>query len=131
MKKVNSAFSAPFLAMLLFAFTSVSVNGTAQPKWQPPQLTGFADHVSPILANSCAGCHSDQSKGKAKEFLNLSDWGKLSAKEQAKEAKAIMKQVRKGSMPPAGFLEKVPQAKLNAGQIAALTSWAKELKKMK
>lgn len=130
MKKQSKLFlfAAGFCLILILA---VSSGLSAQPKWQPVQLTGFPDQVAPILANSCAGCHSDQSKGKAKDFLNLSSFSTRTPKAQAKEAKAIAKQVSKGSMPPAGFLEKVPQAKLNAEQIAALSSWAKELKKKK
>lgn len=101
----------------------------AQKKNHDQTAALFSSNVSGILKNSCIGCHSDMSQGKAKEFLNLSQWDKFTHKEQVKAAKSMGKKVRKGTMPPPMFLEKHPEAALTADQKAEIASWVKSVKK--
>ncbi len=129
MKNLNRIY---FMATATLAFVLVSlipVDGNAQGKNKEQTLAAFPENVSGIFSNSCVGCHSDQSRGKAKEFMNLSEWDKLTPKKQHKEAKSIAKIVRKGEMPPAQFLEKRPEAALTPVQAAAIATWAKAIPK--
>lgn len=128
MKKMNRFYLAAVAAMF---FVLNSADLFAQKKSQEQTLAVFPDNVSGIFKNSCVGCHSDMSKGKAKEFMNLSEWDKLSHKDQVKTGKSIHKKVAKGTMPPAMFLEKRPEAALTAEQKEEITAWAKSLKKKK
>jgi cytochrome c5 len=129
MKNLNRMYTYAIVASFFAVFSMIPVDAFSQKKSPDETAALFSDPVAGILKNSCVGCHSDQSKGKAKMFLNLSSWDKLSAKQKVKEGKHIAKQVNKGSMPPAGFLEKVPNAALSADQKKELTFWAKSIRK--
>lgn len=120
-----------FVALMFLAFMAGSLNSFGQDKTNATVMTSMPENISGILKNSCLMCHSSQSNGKAKIFLNLSKWDSMIARKQAKEAKSISKQISKGNMPPAGFLEKRPQAKLTADQVLAISTWAHGLKKKK
>lgn len=106
-------------------------DASAQKKNHEQTAALFPAEVSGILSKSCIGCHSDMSRGKPKEALNLSDWDKFSHKDQVKTARAMGKKVRKGIMPPPMFLEKHPDTALTDQQKAEIMSWAKSVKKKK
>lgn len=129
MKKFSKYFSLIVFGSALLAFMAGSQKTLGQDKARPAVMTSMPENISGILKTSCLGCHSNQSNGKAKIFLNLSNWDSMNAKKQAKEGKLMYKQISKGHMPPAGFLEKRPQAKLTADQIASIKTWVHELKK--
>ena len=116
------------------AFMFVALNPAdvfAQKKNHEQTAALFPASVSGVLKNSCIGCHSDMSRGKAKEAMNLSEWDKFTHKEQVKTGKAMGRKVRKGTMPPPMFLEKHPEAALTAEQKVEIANWAKSLKKKK
>lgn len=119
------------IASVFFVFILVPKDGFSQKKTQQETLAAFPDQVSGIFKNSCVGCHSDESRGKAKLFMNFSGWDKLNLKKQVKTGKRIAKWVNKGAMPPAGFLEKVPSAALTPEQIESINIWAHSVKKNK
>lgn len=129
MKNLNRIYFAASVSLAFVLISLIPVDGFGQGKNKEQTLAAFPENVSGIFSNSCVGCHSDQSKGKAKEFMNLSGWDKLTPKKQHKEAKSMAKIVRKGEMPPAQFLEKKPEAALTPAQAAALATWAKALPK--
>jgi cytochrome c5 len=129
MKNQNRYLSLLLAVTALLAFLAVPVSSYSQKKTRQETLALFPDNVSPVFNSSCIGCHSDQSNGKAKTFLNFSEWDKLNAKDRAKTAKQIRKVVTKGTMPPAGFLEKKPDAALSAVQVACISAWSKTVKK--
>lgn len=124
-----SRLSALVVIATAFVFSCFPVDAFSQKKTPEETVALFSDPMAGILKNSCVGCHSDQSRGKAKEFLNLSEWGKMNIKQQVKTGKYIAKQVNKGLMPPAGFLEKVPNAALTADQKMEINGWAKSIRK--
>lgn len=101
----------------------------AQNKDQAQTLAQFPDNVSGIFKNSCVGCHNDNGRGKAKELLNLSDWDKMSHKNQVKTGKLINKVIAKGTMPPPDMVSRRPELGLNADQKKEVASWTKGLKK--
>lgn len=131
MKNLKHLVPVGFIAMVLALIALVPAEGFGQGKTKEQTLAAFPQPVSGVFANSCVGCHNDMSKGKAKEFLNFSEWDKLTAKDKKKTSKSIAKMVRKGVMPPAGFLEKVPQAALTAEQTKCIYDWATTVKKGK
>ena len=131
MKNLNRVYFGAVMAFAFVAFTLSPADAFSQKKTQQQTLASFPDNVSGVFKNSCVGCHSDQSKSKGKMFMNLSEWDKLSPKKQAKTGKSINKKVTKGTMPPAGFLERHPEAALSDDQKETISSWALALKKHK
>lgn len=129
MKNLNRLSVLAVIASAFVVFTILPVDAFSQKKTPEQTVALFSDPMAGIFKNSCVGCHSDQSRGKAKEFMNLSEWDKLNLKKQVKTGKHIAKQVNKGLMPPAGFLEKVPNAALTADQKMEINSWAKSIRK--
>lgn len=129
MKNLNRLSVLAVIATAFVVFSIIPVDAFSQKKTPEQTVALFSDPMAGIFKNSCVGCHSDQSRGKAKEFMNLSEWDKLNLKKQVKTGKHIAKQVNKGLMPPAGFLEKVPNAALTADQKMEINSWAKSIRK--
>ncbi|HLN75250.1 MAG: heme-binding domain-containing protein [Methylococcaceae bacterium] len=115
----------------LVVFNFIPNNANCQSKTKEQTLEAFPDSMATIFKQSCVGCHHDQSKGKAKEFMNLSEWDRLSGKKQAKTARQINKQVVKGHMPPPDALKKFPQAALSAEQKQTIMAWSKAVRKNK
>lgn len=123
-----------YLAVVPLVFLSFSLwpnKAYSQSKTKEQTLAAFPDNMATIFQQSCVGCHHDQSKGKAKTFMNLSEWDQLKAKKQAKMAKSINKQVSKGHMPPADVIEKFPNVALSSAQKQTIKDWSKEVKKNK
>lgn len=129
MKNFVRVFSVAVVVSVFMAFILLPASAYSQKKTQQETLASFPESVSGIFKNSCVGCHSDQSNGKSKIFMNLSNWDKLNAKKQAKTGKKINKQITKGNMPPAGFLEKRPEAALTSAQKNSIAEWSKSIKK--
>jgi hypothetical protein len=131
MKNVNRLMTFSIAMVVLMSFSFIPMNGFGQGKTKEETLALFPQPVSGVFGNSCVGCHHDMSQGKAKEFMNLSTWDKLSSKDQKKTSKEIAKVVRKGIMPPADIVEKYPQAALKPEQMLAIKEWASSVKKGK
>lgn len=117
------------LAFLSFDLWPTSAHGQSKTKEQT--LAAFPDSMATIFKQSCVGCHHDQSKSKAKEFMNLSEWDRLSGKKQAKTARQINKQVVKGHMPPPESVKKFPQEALSDEQKQTILAWSKAVRKNK
>jgi mono/diheme cytochrome c family protein len=129
MKNVNRIFFVAVIFSAITVFSLIPVDAYSQKKTQQETLSAFSDPVSGIFKNSCVGCHSDQSNSKAKTFLNLSEWDKLSLKKQVKTGKSIYKIVNKGAMPPQSFLKRKPDAALTAEQVESIGSWVHSIRK--
>lgn len=119
------------IILSLVVFNLIPNNANCQSKTKEQTLTAFPDSMATIFKQSCVGCHHDQSKGKAKEFMNLSEWDRLSGKKQAKTARQINKQVIKGHMPPHDAIEKFPQIALTPEQKQTIMAWSKAVRKNK
>lgn len=118
-----------FLAFFFFNLCTNEAYGQSKTKEQT--LAAFPDSMATIFNQSCVGCHHDQSKSKAKEFMNLSEWDRLSGKKQAKTARQINKQVVKGHMPPPESVKKFPQEALSDEQKQTILAWSKAVRKNK
>jgi mono/diheme cytochrome c family protein len=93
--------------------------------------TPIPSDVHKIMVTSCLACHGEAGKAMAKAAVKMSDWGSYTAKKQASKAKAMCKMVTKGKMPPKGYLNEHPEAKLTPEQIATICNWSAELNKKK
>ncbi|MGE5394292.1 MAG: heme-binding domain-containing protein [Candidatus Saccharibacteria bacterium] len=124
-----------YITVISFTFISLNLWPTSAncqtKKTKEQTLAAFPDSMATIFKQSCVGCHHDQSQGKAKEFMNLSEWDRLSGKKQAKTARQINKQVVKGHMPPPEALKKFPQTALTPDQKQTIMAWSKAVKKNK
>lgn len=86
--------------------------------------------VNAIVQAKCFGCHSNDSKAqKAKDKLNWEDLATLPQDQQLEKMKSIVKVLGEGSMPPARFLEKMPDKKLTDKEMATMNKWASKLVK--
>ena len=129
MKNLNRIYFTAVVALAFVAFTLSPADVFAQKKNHEQTLALYPDNMAGVFKQSCVGCHSDMSRGKAKMFMNLSEWDKLNLKKQFKMGKKINKKVVKGTMPPSDFLEKHPEAALTAEQKQEIMAWSKSLKK--
>lgn len=130
-KQMKQRFSIAFVALVVGFIASFPNEGFSQGKTKEETLALYPQPVSGIFAASCVGCHSDQSEGKAKEFLNFSSWDKLTLKDQKKASKGISKMVRKGMMPPPESVEKYPEEALTPEHKQTIQDWALAVKKGK
>ena len=129
--KNRNTFSLGVIVSSFVLFSFIPVDSFSQGKSPDETLLVYPQPVAGIFKTSCVGCHSDQSKGKAKEFMNLSEWDKLNSKKQAKMGKSITKIVNKGVMPPEQFLQRRPEAAVTPEQKKEIMAWAKSVKKKK
>jgi hypothetical protein len=98
----------------------------------PGKKIKFPKKVNAVIQSKCYGCHSPQGKSdKVKEKLNWDELANLSASDQLAKVKSIQHTLETGSMPPAKFVESMPDKKLTAAETAALKKWAsKTIKKL-
>lgn len=129
MKTFTQLSSVAVVTFLFLVFNLWPERAFSQSKTKEQTLVAFPDSMAVIFRQSCVGCHHDQSKSKAKEFMNLSEWDKLNHKKQAKTARQINKQVAKGNMPPPESVKKYPEEALNANQKQTIKAWSKEIRK--
>jgi cytochrome c5 len=131
---MRNVIRIPGVILIILSFVVFNLipnSADAQSKTKEQTLAAFPDSIATIFKQSCVGCHHDQSKGKAKEFMNLSEWEQLNGKKQSKTARQINKQVVKGHMPPHDAIEKFPQMALTPEQKHTIMAWSKAVRKFK
>lgn len=124
MKKRN------LFAVLLFVVIIVPISfaGSVKTKAKGSEMPA---NVKSIIDKSCFGCHNDNGKNQeAKDELNFSKYDGLTKIQKIGKLKAISKSVGEGEMPPKKFLEKNPDKKLSAIEIATLQDWVKQETKL-
>jgi mono/diheme cytochrome c family protein len=131
MKNVSRLFAATVFGSAFLAFVLFPDGANCQPKTQQETLAAFPENVSGIFKTSCVGCHSDQSNGKSKTFLNFSDWDKLKKKDQVKAGKEIVKAIVNKTMPPEGMVKRRPEMALTPEHVASVAAWSKSIKSTK
>jgi cytochrome c553 len=87
--------------------------------------------VHKIMVTSCLACHGVGGKSMALSHVKMSEWSSYSPEKQASKAEAMCKMVTKGKMPPKGFLNDHPEAKLTPEQITTICNWSADLNKGK
>jgi hypothetical protein len=81
-----------------------------------------------LLKPACMPCHSDAGRDKPKSAVNFSAWEKYNPMEQKMLSASIQNEVKKGSMPPKGFLKSHPESVLDSLQISKISQWCDSLK---
>ncbi|MEZ4827850.1 MAG: heme-binding domain-containing protein [Bacteroidia bacterium] len=78
-----------------------------------------------VVQAKCYGCHSAEGKSdKAKQKLMWDDLSGLSAEAQLEKMKNIQKVLQEGTMPPKGFVERMPDKNLTDAERAVMQKWA-------
>lgn len=131
MVNITRITGAIVLIISFIVLNFIPTSAFCQSKSKEQTLAAFPDSMAVIFKQSCVGCHHDQSQSKAKEFMNLSEWDRLSAKKQAKTARQINKQVVKGHMPPPESVKKYPEEALSPEQKQTILAWSKAIRKNK
>ena len=111
---------------LLPAFVTSDAPTAAAPKFK------MSKKVNAVVESKCYGCHRPEVRGeKARQKLNWDELGNLPADQQLEKMKMIQAVLEKGAMPPAKFLENMPDKKLTDAESAMLKKWAaKSVKKL-
>ena len=84
--------------------------------------------VMTVIKPSCMPCHSNEGRDKPKAKVNFSVWEQYNPMEKTMLAASILDEMKKGSMPPKGFLKSHPEVALSETQIALITQWCDSLK---
>ena len=84
--------------------------------------------VMTVIKPSCMPCHSNEGRDKPKAKVNFSVWEQYIPMEKTMLAASILDEVKKGDMPPKGFLKSHPEVALSEAQIAQIAQWCDSLK---
>ena len=84
--------------------------------------------VMTVIKSSCMPCHSNEGRDKPKAKVNFSVWEQYNPMEKTMLAASILDEVKKGDMPPKGFLKSHPEVALSEAQIALIAQWCESLK---
>lgn len=98
--------------------------------------------VASVIDRSCGDCHSNQTVwpwyshvapaswlvvsdvNRGRAAMNLSDWGKYSAKQQKEHLEGVCSEVSQGEMPAVQYALMHPDARLTAAEKTAVCGWA-------
>lgn len=115
------------------------------PRGNPPVTTDMPapPDVKQVLRRACYDCHSNETTWPwyshvapvswlvsydvqaGRKALNFSDWGTLSASEQAKQRGEIAESIGEGEMPPWYYLPMHREARLSAADVSLLDAWTR------
>ena len=111
------------IATLFFAGSAF-----AQDPAKKDSVSTIPAEVMTVIKPSCMPCHSNEGRDKPKAKVNFSVWEQYNPMENTMLAGSILDEVKKGSMPPKGFLKSHPEVALSETQIALITQWCDSLK---
>ena len=126
----NSLIAAVLLfsTAMLLNFNKISFN--SQSSSSEDEKFSMPADVKQIVDNSCAGCHSSDSKNeKAKLKLKFDELGDLKTARLAGKLSKIAEVLEKDKMPPKKFREHYPDKVPTAEQHATLKNWAESTAK--
>ena len=84
--------------------------------------------VMSVIKPSCIPCHSNEGRDKPKAKVNFSVWEQYNLMGKTMLAASILDEVKKGDMPPKGFLKSHPDVAFSETQIAQIAQWCDSLK---
>jgi mono/diheme cytochrome c family protein len=128
MKKVI-ILSSLLVAIVVLSFTTNVAGYTGLKKVSTTQ--SIPENVMKVLKTSCGACHSNSGGASAKAMLNLDAWDTYSAKKRIKKASSMYRAISNGSMPPKSYIDKNPDAALNAEKKELINTWVKSLSNSK
>lgn len=100
--------------------------------------------VQLILKRACYDCHSNETKwpwysqiapfswlmnhhvNEGREYLNFSEWGKLSQEKQVKLLEEIWEEIEEGEMPPWYYVPAHPEAQIKSADRQAIKKWLEQ-----
>ena len=130
--KSQYSLSVLLLIFCAFAFSSgKSASASNSGSVSKADSSSVPIAVHKIMATSCFACHGEGGKGMALARVRMSELSTYSPEKLAGKAEAMCKMVTKGKMPPKGFLNEHPEAKLTQEQVATICDWSAELNKGK
>ena len=128
MKKIL-ILSSLMVAIVFLAFTTNVTGHTGLKKVTTSQ--SMPDNVMKILKTSCSACHGNSGSAGAKGVFNLDAWNTYPATKQVKKASSIYRAISNGSMPPKSFVDKNPDAAINAEKKGIINNWVTSLSNKK
>ncbi len=129
MKYFRFLTTAAIILIVVIAF-SFKVSSNEMNKNIITKTNTFPDSVKTILEKSCYDCHSNNSNnGFAKGALNFEKWDTYKEKDQEKYKNKICTKITNDKMPPSGYINKNPQAKLSEIMKKTICDWTKPINK--
>ena len=116
------------IAGIFFALCLCSGSLFGQNTEKTDSISTIPAGVLQLLKPSCMACHSNEGRDKPRSAVNFSVWEKYTPTEKMMLTASIIKEVKKGSMPPKGFLKSHPEAVLSEVQIKQIVQWCDSLK---
>ena len=115
---------------ILFLFGGMMLQSYSTISTEAPPGVKFPKKVDAIIKNKCYGCHSAEGKSdKAKDKLMWDDLASMKPAMLAEKLKGITHVLDESSMPPAKFLEKMPEKKLSETETLVMSKWAAKMSK--
>lgn len=139
MKKLHVLIGLAALGVILAGAQLVPVERTNPPVEQDMPAPA---QVKAILKASCYDCHSNETvwpwyskvapvswlvaadTAEGRERLNFSTWNQFSAEQRQEIVAQVMKEIRKGEMPPWYYTIKHGEGKITPENLAILEAWA-------
>jgi mono/diheme cytochrome c family protein len=119
---------AIFMVLFVFALLpGFSAYSNHKAETMKNDSSSMDPEVYKIVSNSCFACHGKDGKSMALAHVKMQEWEKYSADKQADKAEAMCNMVKKGKMPPKGYVKDHPEAALTDAQIATICKWSEAL----
>jgi hypothetical protein len=130
MKRIT-IFSLIAMSMLFAIILVINPRPATGSANQAPSAPGTAlpDSIKAFVQKTCMDCHADNGSFMAKGKVNFSVWESYDAEKQVNKAKAICKELAKGSMPPGKWCKNNPGAVPTQAQVNMVCHWANSLQK--
>ena len=126
MQKIIFFSLLPLLAIVIFVAAQNTTSAPAQLS-QDIELD-WPEDVMTIFESSCYGCHTEgNGSDKSRAALNFSKWEDYKLTKKVGKLNDISEMVKEKKMPPAKYLEKLPEKALSDEQIAVITKWANDV----
>jgi len=125
MKTFKIILTTAVMLLIIVAFATNGISSEKNNNYSSKTII-FPDSVKTILENSCFACHSNtSSNGFAKSALNFDKWDAYKLTDQEKYKGKICDKITADKMPPSGYINKNPQAKLTEIQKTTVCDWTK------
>jgi hypothetical protein len=129
MKKINFFIITTIILFVVVAFTT-QVKSTEKSNNSYTRTDSLPDSVKILFEKSCYACHSNSSSnGFARKVLNFEKWDTYKAADQESYKGKICDKITNDKMPPSGYINKNPEAKLTEKHKKTICNWAKPLNK--
>ena len=112
-----------FFPVFIFLILNCALFGQETSKVSPP----LPESINSIVSTHCMPCHSSTGGIMSRTKLNFSEWTDYSLDKQKKKAETMVKELKKGAMPPKSARENNPDIIPTKEQIETIKAWADSL----